>query len=221
MEEIPARLDVDAAAKLLLNPEASAFPLLVAACAIIGDEAITDEDGQPPSEEELELFLGAEGVRAHRDCLTKIVGLLMAVSGDEFFEDPGIFHRMASAMVDGDPFGREDDGDDLTASDCFWAIYQVGLVADEEEPLDELSERVKGFIEELADEEAEDLDGLAEEMIQEGEDIESIAPYYESLLLLRRNLMAMDLIKLKCDPEWIEGMDPELAGIMRGLKDQS
>ncbi len=219
MEDLPARLDTSVAADLLKDPETSAFVCLVAACAILGDEAVTDEDGQPPDEEELDLMLGAEGVRPHEECLTKIVGLLMSVSGQEFFDDPGLFHRLASAIVDGDPFAREDDGDDLSAPDCYWAIYQVGLVADDEEPLDDLSDRVKDFIAEIASEEAEDMEGLAEEIAREGGDVESLQPYFETLLLIRRNLMAMDLIKLKCDPEWIEGMDPELAGIMRGLKD--
>ncbi len=121
--DLPAQLDITAAGRLLKDPETNAFSCLVAACAVLGEDTISDEGEQPPSELELAAMLEGAGCLAHEECITKIVGLLMAASGDEFLEDPVHFHRMASAIADGDPFGREDDGDPLSAADAYWAIY--------------------------------------------------------------------------------------------------
>lgn len=215
--DLPAQLNRQVARELLADPETQAFACLVAACALLDEEVITDEDGQPPDEQELLLMLEGEQCHPHRESLTRIVGLLMATSGDEFNEDPVHFHRMCSAISDGDPFGREDDGDPLTLPDIYWAIYQTGLVIDEDEPLDELQPRVRKFLDELVEDEAEDVEELAKAILEEGGAAEDSEPYYKRLLVFRRQLLAEDLFRLGCKPDWMTTLDPELAGIMESL----
>jgi hypothetical protein len=215
--DLPAQLDKRYAAELLADPESHAFSCLVACCALLGDE-LFPEDGQPPSELELQLMLEGEQCHAHRESITRVIGLLVACSGDEFNEDPTHFHRMCSAIADGDPFAREDDGDPLTPEDIFWAIYQVGLVTDESEPVDELGPRVKAWLAALLDEEAEDVEALAEEVAAEGGDPTELEPYYQRQLVFHRGALAADLVRLGCDPEWMVAVEAELASLMAEFK---
>lgn len=217
--DFPARLDTREASRLLADPATHAFACLAACCALLGEDAVIDGDGQPPSEEELSLMLEGENCRPHPECVTRVLGLLHAAAGDEFNDEPVHFHRMCSAIADGDPFGREDDGDPLTLPDIYWAVYQVGLVTDENEPVDALGPRVQAWLAALLDEEAEDTEALAEEVAREGGGAEDLEPYYQRLLKFHRGALAADLVRLGCDPAWMLTVEPELSGMMSVFKD--
>lgn len=207
------------AAECLKDDDASAFACLVAAMALLqpedGDEPNPlfddEDDGQPLDPGALRILL-EDAVPGHDgDCRGKVTGLLMAVSGDDFFEDPVHFERMVSAIIHGDPFRYEDDDDYPSAAEMVWAVYQVGLMIDE--PLDELfQDRVKRFMSDVFDEEAEDKEALLEGLDPEFEDPEE--EYYERFVTLRRALLAKELLALGVDADWLADLDPRLTDFL-------
>jgi hypothetical protein len=69
----------------------------------------------------------------------------------------------------------------------------------------------------LIEEEVEDVEGLAEEVAREGSDPSELEPYVTRVLVFRRALMANDLRRLGCKPEWLDDLDPDLANDLRLL----
>lgn len=217
--DLPADLSRGKACELLADPETQAFTCLVAAAALLGEDALVDPDGQFHDEEELLTMLQQEGCEPHAESITRIVGLLAATTGDEFTEDPTHFHRMCSAIADGDPFAREDDGDPLTLADVYWAVYQTGLVTDENEPMDALGPRVERFLEDLRADEAEDNEALRAAIAAGDEPADEMQAYFQRYLVFRRGQIASDLVRLGCEADWMTPIDPELAGMMAAFKD--
>jgi hypothetical protein len=213
----PGILDTSEARRILREQDSSALACLVAASALIGDDVFDEEDGQPFSVKELALLFEHTGFRPLLSCLAKITGLLFARSGDEFLEDPDHFESLVAAIVEGDPLAYLDDIEDPTVPDLYWAIYQVGLTIDEEEIIDDIGPRVRRYMERLVEEEVEDVESLAQAVEEEGLDVEELEPYLKKVLVFRRTMMAEDLRKLGCKPEWLDSLDPDLAEDLRKL----
>lgn len=117
----------------------------------------------------------------------RLNALLLALQTDDFYDDPLVFRSIASALYDGD-LGDMVSGtlDDLTIPEILWAIYEVGLLRDENEQ-DEFSPAVQRVIdEELANEaEEQDLD-----------DPEAVLPYYERFIEHMKKTLHEQLAKL-------------------------
>lgn len=218
---IPASLDLSEARRILSEQDSSAVACLVAAAALIGDDIFDEEDGQPFSEGELALLFEHTNFTPLPSCLAKITGLLFARSGDEFLEDPDHFESLVSAIVEGDILAYAEDLDDPTVPDLYWAIYQVGLTVGEDELIEEIGPRVQKYIERLIEDEVEDVEGLARAVEEEGLDPAELEPYLQKVLVFRRTMMAEDLRKLGCKPEWLDSLDPDLAEDLRKLDDYS
>lgn len=217
MLDLPATLNRSLAQELLEDPATMALSALAAVAALIGED-ILDEQGQPCLEDELHEMLRAEGVQAADDTITRICGLLYAISGDEFLEDVDHFRRMIGAVVEGDLFAYEDDEEPPSVADVFWGLYQIGLTV-EDDLTGDLSPRVERYLKELAEEEAEDVEGLYDLISMEGSDPEDLKPYADEILTFRRAKLASELKRLGCKPEWFADLDPELAGSL--AEDQS
>ena len=93
----------------------------------------------------------------------------------------------------------------------------MGLTIDEEETIDDLGPRVQRYIERMVDEEAEDTEALASAVEEEGLGAEELEPYVKKVLVFRRAMMAEDLRKLGCKPEWLDSLDPDLSEDLRLL----
>ena len=213
-------LNTAVAQRLLKDPETQALACLVAASCLIGDDIFDEEDEQPFSSQELEWLFEHSRFMPHRECLNRITGLMFARSGDEFFEDPDHFLKLTSAIVEGDPLAYEEDEEDPTLADLYWAVYQVGLtIEDEEEDWDQFSPRVMRVFERISEEQADDLEGLAQEIEETGGDPEDLKPYMDHVLVFRRAGLAKDLRDLGCKPEWLASLDPELAEALVMLED--
>ncbi len=208
---MPGTLDVSVAREILRDHDSSALACLVSAAALLGDDLFDEEDGQPWSEQELGWLFEHTGFKPLPASLSKITGLLFARSGDEFTDSPEHFERLTSAIVEGDMFAYQDDKEDPTVPDLYWALYQVGLTIEEDDMLDELSPRVEKYIQRLIEDEVEDVEGLAAEVAEEGSDPDAIEPYVTRILVFRRAMMAADLRRLGCKAEWLADLDPELA----------
>lgn len=213
MNELPAFLNREEARSILEDPASDALLALLSTSAFIGDDILDDEDGQPMLEEELREMLDAEHVRVAPENVTKVCGLLHAISGDEFLEDVIHFLRITGAIVEGDIYAYEDDQEEPTLADIFWTFYQINLVA-EDNLIDELGGRVQRYLTSLAEEEAEDKEALEEWIAQEGAEPEDLQPYVERELVFRRRRLAKGLSTLGCKPEWVSDLDPELAELM-------
>jgi hypothetical protein len=213
MLDLPAYLDRITAERLLNDVETDAFAALLSVACLLGDDFL-DEDGQPMTDSELQELLG---VPARQEVLVRVCGLLNAVAGDEFTTDPDHFRRMVSAIVEGDPFQYEDDGEEPTLPDVYWALYLVGLTV-EDDIVSELGGRVLRYVAQLAEEEAEDSEDLAAEIkANGGADAEELESYINRVLILRRAKLVIDLQALKCKPEWMADLDPELSSTMSRL----
>lgn len=210
MLDTPASIDRIVACQLLEDAETYALVALLCVCALLGDD-ILDEDGQPHSEHEMGIMLESHSSTVREENLTKVCGLLHAIAGDDYTDDPDHFRRLSSAIVEGDVFDYDDEEPHI--SDLYWALYQVGLTV-EDSMVDSLGPRVRKYITDLAEDEAEDLEGLASAMAEEGEDPEDIEPYAQAVLVFRRAKLAKALYDLKCKPDWVEDLDPELAASM-------
>jgi hypothetical protein len=204
-------LDLSVARQILRDHDSSAIACLVAAGALVGDDLFDEEDGQPYSEGELSWLFEHTGFKPLPSALAKITGLLFARSGDEFTDSPEHFERLTSAIVEGDMFAYQDDKEDPTVPDLYWALYQVGLTIEEDDMLDEIGPRVEKYIRKLIEEEVEDVEGLAAEVAEEGSDPSALDPYITRVLVFRRAMMAADLRRLGCKAEWLADLDPELA----------
>lgn len=212
MLDLPVTLNRSKAQELLESPDTQALSALAAAASLIGDD-ILDEQGQPCLEEELTEMLKAEGTNPADVTITRICGLLYAVSGDEFLEDPDHFQRMVGAVVEGDLFSYEDE-EPPSIPDVFWALYQIGLTV-EDDLVSELGPRVQRYLEKLAEDEAEDVAGLQDVLSLEGSSPEDLQPYADQLLIFRRTKLASELRDLGCKPEWVADLDEELAEALR------
>lgn len=209
MLDLPSTLDKIAAGRLLEDEDTDAMAALVALTAFIGDDFL-DEDGQPLDEDEIREMLQPERLKLQPEPLTRICGLLYAISGDEFTQDPTHFRRMVGAIVEGGPFVYEDDNEEPTLPDVYWALYLVELLV-EDEMLDELGPRVQAYISRLAEEEAEDSQALADEIEREGLDPEELEPYVSKILIFRRTRLAADLRRMRYPADALIDLDPELA----------
>ena len=78
---------------------------LIAIAAFLGDD-IFGEDEQPLEEQEMKEMLVADLITPHDENICRAVGLLNAVSGDEFLSSPTHFKRMVGAIVEGDRSAR-------------------------------------------------------------------------------------------------------------------
>lgn len=80
------------------------------------------------------LFLHLEedfGVKITEENESKINAILLAVSTNVFYEQPGAFRAIANTLMDGDP-GLE-GFDDLTLPEIFWAMYEIAVNRDHED----------------------------------------------------------------------------------------
>lgn len=212
MLELPPSLNHSAAREILSDPESDALSCVIAASVFLQDDLLDDEE-QPYTEEEMDQMLDAASAPTYSDNLGRIAGLLNAVAGDEFLESPAHFLRMVAAIVEGDIYAYEDDNDEPSIPDVYWALYLVGL-ATEDDIVDELSGKVKAFVMRLAEEEAEDVEALQEAIELEGSEPEDLQPYADRILFFRRRELAKRLVRLGCKSEWVADLDEELATVM-------
>lgn len=214
MPSIPATLNREAGGRFLADPGIDALTAVVAACAFLQDDLL-DEDHQPYLPDELRLMLEAEHLDIPSEVLTKICGLLFAVSGDEFLDSVVHFRRFVASTVEGQVFSYDDEidpggEDEPSLSDVFWALYQADLlVADD--LTDSLGPKIGQYINLLGQEEAHDAPGLAQSLAEEPDDLQQMEDYTRANLVFRRRRLAANLRELGCKPEWIADLDPELA----------
>ena len=206
LEQLPT-LNRTAARALLADPDTHALAALIALTSFIGDDFL-DEEEQPLTPAEIREMLAADKVLVADGNLDKIAGLLFAVSGEEFLSDPTLFQRLVAAINEGDPQAFEDDEDEPTIPEIFWALYQLELLV-EDALVEELGERVQRYIGELQDNEAEDVEEL---LLAEGEVIEA---YTDRLLRFHKLSLAAQLRSLGCEAEWLDDLDPDLAELLR------
>ncbi len=208
MLDSPASLNRTAARALLADPDAHALSALIALTCFIGDDFL-DEDEQPLTPPEIREMLEPDKVLLADGNLEKVAGLLFAVSGEEFLEEPAIFSRLVAAVNEGDAMAFEDDDDEPTLPEVFWTMYQLELLV-EDSLIEELGERVQRYIASLTENEAEDV----EEMLAAGEEQE-IESYTDRLLKFHKLSMAAQLRALGCKPEWLDDLDPDLSALLR------
>ena len=101
----------------------------------------------------------------------KLNAIMTALASDTFYQDVVVFRSVCTALYDGD-LGDMISGvfEELTVPEILWAVYEVGLVRDDES---EFSPKVQAEIDEIIAEEAESNDEL---------DSESVVPYYVRFL---------------------------------------
>lgn len=198
------------ALKLLAGSDCSAFAAVVAAVCLFGDD-ILDDDNQPLDEGELRLMAEDLNLVIPDETCSRICGLLNSVAGDEFTTHPTHFERMVGAIIHGDPFVYEDDNDMPTLTDALWALFQAGLMTEDDDPMTELGPRVKAFLQRIADEEAEDIEEVSAAFEDEADGGES----YEFLeLRLRMSILASELRALGLEADDMRDTHAELADLM-------
>jgi hypothetical protein len=207
MLDLLPTLNRTAARALLADPDTHALAAIIALTCFIGDDFL-DEDEQPLTPEELREMLAEDKVLVADGNLDKIAGLLFAVSGEEFLNDPTLFKRLVAAVNEGDPYAFEDDEDEPTMPEIFWAMYQLELLV-EDQITEEIGERVQQYIGRLSDNEAEDIEELL------AEESEVIEAYTDRLLRFHKLSLAAQLRALDCKAEWLDGLDPDLAELLR------
>lgn len=197
------KLDHNKSVEILGDSDTHALPAVMAACRILGD-ALLDDEQDIPDEHELNLLLETAGVEVHPDNVTRIIGFLNALTSELFVGSPAHLLRISSAIVEGDPFYFEESGDDVPLWCVLWSLYQVDLMFDEN-LLDELSDSVKAKLSQMGREEAVDVEAM---MAGEGEDSE-----VKDELMELREILASQLQWLGVPPEWVD-QDSDLAAFL-------
>jgi hypothetical protein len=187
-------VNIAVAKALLLDPDTHALAATLAANRILGGELI-DDDEEIPDESELTLLLDSEGVEADKLNVTRIVGYLNALASEEFIERPVDLMRISSAIIEGDPFFYENEGEDVPLWCVLWAIYQVDLML-EDNIIDEMSERVKKHLQRMGREEAVDVNSMLAGEGGGGEVTEE--------LIELRGTLANQLRELGVAPDWVD-----------------
>jgi hypothetical protein len=187
-------INIAVAKALLLDPDTHALAAALAANRILGGELIDDDD-EIPDESELSLLFEVEGVEVDGLNVSRIVGYLNALASEEFIERPADLMRISSAIIEGDPFFYENEGEDVPLWCVLWAIYQVDLML-EDNIIDELSDRVKKHLQKMGREEAVDVASM---MAGEGGGGEVT----DELIELRKTL-ANQLRQLGVPSDWVD-----------------
>ena len=175
-------MNTDYVAELLRNPDTAGTVLLTILLRTYGED-IFDVDP-------VELY-----VRIQEDFRTtmseegenRLNALIMALSSNAFYEDPDVFRAVAAALYDGD-LGDLINGtiDDITLPEILWAIYEVGLLReDEEDP--EFAPAVQRIIDEEIAQAAEEADL---------DNPDSVVPYYERFVEDMKEDMLQQLRRL-------------------------
>jgi len=155
--------DKRVAGELLEDPDTFATTLLTILLAAYGEGVM----GWDP----LEVYAAVKDdfrVVIPEENENRLNAIQLALTTGAFYSDPLAFRAIASALADGD-IGDVATGvlEDLTVPEILWAVFEVGLLL-ENEP--ELSPQVEAVIQAEVDDEAQDDEIL---------DPEDVLPYHE------------------------------------------
>lgn len=189
--------------KVISEPDTPAFAWLVAAASLLGEQALFDEDDQPEDALILARELREEvGTAPPEMGVHRLMGLLYAASGDEYYTRLRDFQRMTDAITDGDAFASDDGEIDL--EDVFWALYQLELTVESSFlPVEELAPQILTWIEKLVDSQAQEED-LPIEDLDDAED------FFSTVLMVRKKNLGLLLIEMGVDEESLADLDPSL-----------
>jgi hypothetical protein len=220
LEQENRHVDARVAREIAGNFDSPAFVCLLAAAAALKEDLIDKEDGQPADPQEIrEAMQQYTGTPVKNWFVNRVLGLLHAIAGEEFAEDPEHFRRMVCAICDGDPLSAEETEEDLDVDEILWALYQVSLTApDDDNPAKQLSERVKEFIAERIDDEAQD-----DELPPGFDEYDEIPHYVDLILLEEKKDLAERLRGAGYSDDDLRLLDPDLIVLLNGeeeLKDQ-
>jgi hypothetical protein len=187
------QFDVREAAALIRDPETRALTLMTILLAAYDAEALFD-----PDLDSIELYLQMEeDFRAQitEEGENRIQAAMLAMSTDAFYTDPLVTRSVAMALYEGD-LGDMVNGvlEPVEYPEILWAVYEVGLLRDDDESF---APSVQSWIDRLAADTAEDLDGM------EGE---QVLPYYARLLQEDREILKEQLRKLGVDERLLQEM---------------
>jgi hypothetical protein len=202
--ETRERLDDLACATLLRDSSTHALASALALANLLQDDLFVDE--QPVDGAEATLLLGFE---PDEETLTRGLGLLQALAGEEFLDRPVHFMRACASVIEGDPFFYEEEGEDPTAAQAMWFIYQAELLTPDN-ILADVGPAIQKLLRHLEGAEAEDLEELqsfieAEGVIPENHIAEDLHEWQKEL--------AAQLAYLRVKGDWLE--DPALAELVR------
>ena len=133
------RAGEDRVKDVLLDADTTATTLMAAVVRVLGDDAFEGENGVPP--DPLDLWAGIHdrlGIWIPEANENKINAMLTLLSGDGFYEDPVVFSAVANSLSTGD-LGEAVNGvfEPPTAAEAVWAIYEAGLLEEEDRDFDE------------------------------------------------------------------------------------
>jgi hypothetical protein len=209
----PGKLSERAARELLSREDCQAFSAAAAAVILFGDD-LFDDAGQPADDAELEMMAEGESLMIPEETRVRVCGLFHTLCGDQFTNTPVHFERLTGAIIHGDPFIYEDDGETPDLTDALWAIHQAGLMLDDEDILDELSPAVLRRLEAIGDDEAEDLEEAAAALVDSPGDATESRGYVYDTLRLRLTLLAGELVSLGFEASDMADTSKELADLM-------
>jgi hypothetical protein len=187
------KFDVREAAALIRDPDTYGLTLMT-----ILLEAYDSEELFNPELDSIELYLQLEeDFRAQitEEGENRIQAAMLAMSTDAFYTDPLVTRATAMALYEGD-LGDMVNGvlEPVEYPEILWAVYEVGLLRDDEEPF---APAVQSWIDRLAADTAEDMDGV---------DGQEVLPYYARLLQEDRERLKDQLRKLGVEERLLSEM---------------
>lgn len=153
----------------ILTDDAAYGTVLLAICYVAYPDDLFDVDS-------LELYLRLEedfGAAPTDDNKNKLQALMTAVSTNFFYENLDAFKSICNSLIEGDPGIGELGMEDPTVLEILWAVYEVGLVMDDDED-DAFSPSIERYIERAIYSEAEDNDDL---------EVDEVVPAHEAAIV--------------------------------------
>lgn len=173
------KFDVQACAKLIREPDTLTLPLLAILMEAYG-EYLFEMDP-------VELYLTIEEdfhARLTEEGENRVQAGLMALTSDLFYTDPLVTRSITLAMFEGD-LGDMVTGvlEDVEISEVLWAVYEVGLLRDDDE---EFSPPVQQYVDSLIKE------ASVEANVGEGE----VVPHYAKILMTQKRELREQMAQL-------------------------
>jgi len=160
--------NVETAAKLLRDDSTFGSVLLTILLAAYGGDVF--------NKDVVELYADIRddfNAELTEDCENRLNAILIAISTDDFFEDPEVFRAVCTSLYDGD-LGDLVSGqlEDLTLPEILWAVYEVGLLRDDDPEMSPGVLRVleHELAEEVAEMKEEDTEEYYDEFVREAKE---------------------------------------------------
>lgn len=163
-------LDIRAVSERLADPDTLATTLLCVALSAYGDELLGSEELDIDPMDPIELWSRLETdfrCQLPLQAENRLNALLLALTTDQFYEDPLVFTAVCNGLYEGQPPDLvggfiEQLAGTLTLPEALWGVFEVALVRDDDLPL---GPPVMRLLDHLVGEESEEDIGLPEQVI--------------------------------------------------------